>query len=87
MQKLHVGSSMATSDFNRAGLQWTSQPVTLHSNHGKNIELLQNNTVALRTKSWYYGIVCTSEPVSVGKMFKVTLMERNERWSFGGLVS
>ena len=79
---------MATSSpFINASVQWTSQPVAFHHKHGKNIQLSQNNTVALRMRSWYYGIVCTNEPVSIGNMFKVTLMERNEKWSFGGLVS
>ena len=67
-------------------MSWTIQPVVFHTNHGKNIELSQNNTVATRVSGFDYGIVCTSEPVPVGQMFKVTVLEKDERF-VGGFVS
>ena len=80
---------MATQDpslFSSANVQWTSQPVVFHNKHGGYIELSQNNTVATRVRSYYYGIVCTSEPVSIGQMFNVTVLEEVTQWR-GGLVS
>ena len=72
--------------FTSANVQWTSLPVVFHNNHGKNVVLSQNNTVATRERSLdYYGIVCTSEPVTIGQMFKVTMLEEVTHW--GGLVS
>ena len=59
----------------------------LYNKHGKNIELTQNNTVATRVRGYDYCIVCTSEPVSIGQMFKVTVLERDTSWGDGGLVS
>ena len=82
MASIKKASSLLTS----ADVQWTSQPVVFHNNHGKHIELSQNNTVATRVWRFSYGIVCTSEPVSIGQMFKVTVLE-NIQWSGSGLVS
>ena len=73
--------------FTSAHVQWTSQPVVFHNKYGENIELSQNNTVATRVWSVAYNIsvVCTSEPVSIGQMFKVTVLKEVTHW--GGLVS
>ena len=82
MASIKKASSLLTS----ADGQWTSQPVVFHNNHGKNIELSQNNTVATRVRDYNHGIVCTSEPVSIGQMFKVTVLEKECQWA-GGFVS
>ena len=77
-----------TSLFTSADVRWTFQPALLHNNRGKNIELSQtrHNTVATRVRRYDYGIVCTSEPVAIGLMFKVTVLEKDSQGD-GGLVS
>ena len=64
---------------------WSSQPAVFHHNHGNNIRLSENNTVAERAAS-YSGVVMTAEPVPIGKMFQVTVLEKEKNW-LGGLVS
>jgi len=65
---------------------WSSQPAVFHHNHGNNIRLSENNTVAERTAPFFGGVVMTAEPVPIGKMFQVTVLEKENKWS-GGLVS
>ena len=68
---------------------WLSQPAALHHRRGSSIRLSENNTVAERVESWGYpsnGVVMTAEPVSVGTMFQVTVLETVKTWS-GSLVS
>lgn len=67
--------SVQLSVFTRAPLQWKSQKVTFSTSHGKNIQLSENNTVVTRITGKSYGIVYTNKPVSIGQMFKVTVME------------
>jgi len=64
---------------------WSSQPAVFHHNHGNTIRLSENNTVAERTVS-YCGVVMTAEPVPIGRMFQVTVLEKKEEF-VGGLVS
>ena len=45
----------------------------------------ENNTVAKRAAS-YFGVVMTAEPVPIGRMFQVTVLEKKEEF-IGGLVS
>ena len=42
--------------------------------------------MAERVESWNNGVVMTAEPVSVGTMFQVTVLEEVEEY-FGSLVS
>ena len=67
-------------------INWSSLPAVLHHRHGSNIRLSENNTLAQRVKSWDNGVVMTAEPVSVGTVFQVTVLEKMEAWS-GSLVS
>ena len=69
-----------------SSLTWTRQPVVFHKTTGKNVALSENSTVATRVKEYDFSIVCTSEPVCIGQMFKVTVKRITERWE-GGLVS
>ncbi len=66
------------------GVEWSSSPVTFHRNKGKNVRLIESNTVATRTVGHSYGIVFTSEPMIVGQMLKVTLTDKGG--SYGGMV-
>ena len=70
-------------------INWSSQPAVLHRRHGNNIELSEHNSVAERVNPetrYRGGVVMTAEPVPVGGVFQVTVLEKVERWS-GGLVS
>jgi len=65
----------------------TRQPAALHLRHGSNIKLSANDNVAQRrVERWNNGVVVTAEPVPVGTMFQVTVLEKGMRWS-GNLVS
>ena len=57
-------------------VQWSNSPVTFHMDKGESVELTESNTVATRIKDKDYGIVFTSEPMSVGQMLKVTVTQR-----------
>ena len=70
-------------------INWSSQPAALHHRHGSNIRLSENNTVAERVDRWksaFGGVVMTAEPVSVGAVFQVTVLEKVKGWR-GSLVS
>ena len=74
-------------------INWSSQPAALHHRHGSNIRLSENNTVAERAYprfplgTFQNGVVMTAEPVSVGAVFQVTVLEKKvEGWA-GSLVS
>lgn len=59
------------------------------SRHGTLIKLSETYSVAERMtpeKSWKNGVVYTAQKVSVGKMWKITVLSTNGLWS-GGLVS
>ena len=70
-------------------INWSIQPAALHHRHGSNIRLSDNNTVAQRVnpyENYWNGVVMTAEPVSVGTVFQVTVLEKVETWR-GSLVS
>lgn len=48
---------------------------SFHSKHGRNIRLLDNGTVAHRFSGYDEGIVLTKEPIAVGEMFEVKVIE------------
>ena len=74
---------VAPSLFTSAGVPWASQPVVFHNKHGKSIELSQNNTVATRVRDHDHGVVCSSELLSIGQMFKVTVLKEDSEYDFG----
>jgi len=72
-------------------INWSSQPAALHHRlHGSNTRLSENNTVGVaervNSNRWYNGVVMTAEPVSVGTVFQVTVLEKVEKY-IGSLVS
>ena len=79
-----------SQQFSLFELQWRGQVAAFNSdNHGKSIQLSEQGTQASRTggvSDWGHGLVCTRDPVVVGKMLKVTVMKRHSIISFGGLV-
>ena len=84
---LGLAAGKQPADFN--DINWSSQPAALHHRHGSNIRLSENNTVAQRVdpyEGFWNGVVMTAEPVPVGAVFQVTVLEEVEEWS-GSLVS
>ena len=57
-----------------------------HKNHGANIVLLEEGTVAYREKGFDHGVVFTKYPISIGGLFEVKIEEINQFWE-GALVS
>jgi len=85
-QKHEKQPAVHVADF--SDINWSSQPAALHHRHGSNIRLSENNTVAERVnplRNWRSGVVMTAEPVSVGTVFQVTVLEKVQWW--GNLVS
>ena len=70
-----------------SSLTWTRQPVVFHRRAGRNVQLSENSTVATRVNDYDFSIVCTSEPVSIGQMFKVTVKRTTNGVYIDGLVS
>ena len=60
----------------------------LHYRCGKNIRLSNNKTVAERVKSYNDGIVFTKQPVALGTVFQVKILEYDgDSWYGGSIVS
>ena len=57
-----------------------------HKNHGDNIVLLEEGTVAYRKKSYDNGVAFTKYPIGIGGLFEVKIEEIDRAW-VGGLVS
>ena len=81
-QKQPAGRVADFSDIN-----WSSQPAALHHRHGSNTRLSKNNSVAERVKGWDDGVVMTAEPVPVGTVFQVTVVQDVDEWGGESLVS
>ena len=66
--------------------QGVEQVGAFHNNHGKNIVLLEEGTVAYRKESFDDGIVFTRYPINTGELFEVKIEEMTTQW-IGTLVS
>ena len=66
--------------------KWSCQPAALHHNHGRNIKLSDNDSVAERVRSFANGIVFTAEPVPLNCAFQVTVLRKEKLW-IGSFVS
>ena len=65
---------------------------SFHQNHGSNIRLLEEGTVAHRVKSFNNGIVFSEQPIVIGDLFQVKQIEKHtpskgQRLYAGSLVS
>ena len=59
-----------------------------HSRRGKNISLSDNKTVARRVTNWDDGIVFTEQPVALGSVFQVKILEYDDGEGYlGSIVS
>ena len=68
--------------------QGVEQVGAFHNNHGENIVLLEEGTVAYRKDDLGNGIVFTKYPINTGELFEVKIeeMDANLLWA-GTLVS
>ena len=57
-----------------------------HKNHGANIDLLEEGTVAYREKAYYHSVVFTKYPIGIGGLFEVKIEEIYQPTALG-LVS
>ena len=64
------------------------KPGAFHKNHGKNVRLLEEDTVARRGGGYSNGVVFTSQPIPQGFMFQVKLLNKAKEdvWP-GSIVS
>ena len=58
-----------------------------HKNHGANIDLLEEGTVAYRKKGLDHGVVFTKYPIGIGGLFEVKIEEIYQSPHHFGLVS
>ena len=56
-----------------------------HQKHGPLIQILEDGRVARRMNSHYHGVVFGEQPISIGNMFKVKILEEDKAW-VGSLV-
>lgn len=66
--------------------KWSCQPLALHHNHGKSVQLSENDSVAKRKYGFRNAMVFTAGPVPIGGILQLTLLRTDERL-VGGLVS
>ena len=57
-----------------------------HDKHGSNIRLSDNRTIAHRVDSYNKGVVFTEQPITLGSMFQVKLLDKGGGWA-GSIVS
>lgn len=60
---------------------------TFHHNHGLNIRLLEDKTVAQRVDSYDNGVVFTEQPIPSGYIFQVEVIKKSDQGYPGSLVS
>ena len=65
----------------------TTSTQGFHSRCGENIKLSDNNTVAERVRSYCNGIVFTEQPVALGTVFQVKILEYDTDSCLGSIVS
>ena len=63
----------------------TKTATSFHSSHGTKVELLDNGTVAFRVRGFDNGIVFTKDPIPIGVIFEVKIIEQS-KWN-GATVS
>jgi len=64
----------------------SGKPGAFHKNHGQNVKLLEDDTVAHRVDSYNKAVVFTEQPIVQGSMFQVKLLDKGGGWA-GSIVS
>ena len=62
------------------------QPLTFHSNTGKNVVLKDGGLRAVRGESYNQGLVMSNRPLARDERFKVTVGRINKNWSSSLLI-
>ena len=62
------------------------RPGAFHHKHGANIRLKENDTVAHRVDSYNKAVVFTEQPIPLGAMFQVRILDKGGGWA-GSIVS
>ena len=62
------------------------RPGAFHHKHGANIRLRENDTVAHRVDSYNKAVVFTEQPIPLGAMFQVGILDKGGGWA-GSIVS
>ena len=62
------------------------RPGAFHHKHGTNIRLKENDTVAHRVDSYNKAVVFTEQPIPLGAMFQVRILDKGGGWA-GSIVS
>ncbi|XP_076042886.1 neuralized-like protein 4 isoform X2 [Oratosquilla oratoria] len=74
------------SNQNQSHNKKAATAVQFHENHGKNIHLALDRTVAKRSESYNQGIVMSARPLTRNVLFQVRLGALNPRWSSSLMV-
>ncbi|KAG5890383.1 hypothetical protein JTB14_029747 [Gonioctena quinquepunctata] len=61
-------------------------PFEFHENHGRNVELLENKTIARRVASYNQGVTIVQQPLEVGSKIEVVVEELEARWKSSLIV-
>ncbi len=64
----------------------SGRPGAFHRKHGANIRLSEDDTVAHRVDSYNKAVVFSEQPIPVGAMFQVKLLDKGGGWA-GSIVS
>ena len=64
----------------------SGRPGAFHHKHGRNIRLSEEDTVAHRVDSYNKAVVFTEQPIPLGAMFQVRLLDKGGGWA-GSIVS
>lgn len=62
------------------------RPGAFHHKHGGNIRLSEDATVAHRIDSYNKAVVFTEQPIPLGAMFQVRILDKGGGWA-GSIVS
>lgn len=64
----------------------SGRPGAFHHKHGANIRLSEDDTVAHRVDSYNKAVVFTEQPIPLGAMFQVKVLDKGGGWA-GSIVS
>ena len=64
----------------------SGRPGAFHQKHGANIRLSEDDTVAHRVDSYNKAVVFTEQPIPLGAIFQVKILDKGGGWA-GSIVS
>ncbi len=78
-------SSLLAHLLHTAGYDMNGRFGGFHDKHGANIRLFDNRMVAHRVDSYNKGVVFTEQPIALGAMFQIKLLDKGGGWA-GSIV-